>query len=154
MTFGDEGTAGQWPYEDLDVDYSDSYLVNEWNASRAGGQLVTSSDATSISAYGKRSQTISELPLTADADVSTISAAMLAKYKDPMQRALTLDLSMADLNVLDLVFTLDLCDRIRIIRTLPPGGNWFDETLYVQKIEVSGTNGQEPWTVRLGVSPL
>lgn len=157
MTFGDEGTVGQWPYEDLDVDYSDTYIVNEWNASRLGGQLTTSTDATSIAAYGKRSQTLSDLPLTQDADVSTITAALLAKYKDPMQRVLSITLNSQiadDHAVLNGVFRLDLCDRIRIIRTLPPGGSWFDETLYIQKIEVSASNDQAAWSVRLGVSPL
>src|SRR6266540_4064717 len=50
-TFGDG--AGELPYVDISVDYSDSFLVNEWNVTRQGssrdiGLTQTRSDATSI----------------------------------------------------------------------------------------------------------
>jgi len=153
MTFGDEFNVNQWPYADLRTDYSDSFIVNEVNASALGASLVTSSDATSIATYKKRSQSLGELPLAGGSDVPNITAALVAKYKDPMFRALSIDLDTADVHIADEVFLRDLGDRVRVIKTLP-GGGWFDEELFIQKIEVNGSNDGTTWKVRLGVSPV
>jgi hypothetical protein len=152
-TFGDEGTAGQLPYLDVDVDYSEAFLVNEWNVTRDGGLLQTASDATSIARYFKRSQSLSGAPMVSDADAATVAAAMLAKYKDPMQRVTSISLNTLDLEVVNNVFRRELGDRVRVIRTLP-GGGWFDQTLFIQKISVSGQNDGGPWQIALGVSPV
>ncbi len=153
MTFGDEGHTDEWPYVNLDTDYSDSYITNYWTVTREAGLTQTEQDAISIAKYGKRAQALT-IPVTTDIAAGAIAVLMLAKYKNPLMRVLTIELDCADVNVLNEVFQRDLCDRIRVIRTLPPGGAWFDQTLYIQKIEVEGSNSQESWKVRLGVSPV
>ena len=45
-------------------------------------------------------------------------------------------------------------DRITVKRTAPGGGARISSDLYIQKIEVSGSNDGGPLTVRWGVSPL
>jgi hypothetical protein len=150
-TFDDDGT--DLPYLDLVTDYSLTFLVNEWNASRTGGGLITSSDAASVAAYGHSPQTLSDLPLTDTADVSTITAAMLAKYKAPFQRVLSIKPMMGDNNTLDSVMQLDLGYRVRVLRTPPGGGTRFDQLVWVQKIDITGAPAVPP-DVTLGVSPL
>jgi hypothetical protein len=149
IAFKDD-TTGVY-YEDLVVDFSDSFLVNEWNASVAGGTLVTSSDAASISKYGKRSQTLSDLPLAGAVGPSTITAALLTKYKDPLMRAQQIEVNCSDFDGADQVFGLELCDRVTVQRTIPGGGT-LSLTAFIQKIDVTGSNDQTPWHVTLGLS--
>jgi len=156
-TFGDG--AGEMAYADVTIDYSDSFLYNYWNLTREGTQTSPgveqiSSDATSISRYFKRAQIITGIPVTADADAANIASAMLAKYKDPMQRITRISFTTDDPNVAEAVFRRDLMDCIRVLRTVPGGGSRIDQTLYIQKIEITGANDELPWTVSWGVSPL
>lgn len=150
MSFGDEGIAGEWPYETLAFDYSDSFLANEWNGSRTGGTLQTVEDAPSIADYKKRSRALGDLPLVQDSDVADILAGLLGKSIIVALKATALTLNMADLNVLEGVFRLELCDKIHVSKRRV--GGTIGQTAYIQKIEVTGSNDQKPWTVRLGVA--
>jgi hypothetical protein len=156
VTFGDEGTAGQTPYLNFTDDYSDSFIANTWNVIKSGRGRVTqtASDATSISRYNEQTQTISDLPVTTNATALTIAQAYLAKYKEPMVRGMSLAADTTDPDVTEAVFRLELADRVRVIRTKPRGLGWFDQVLFVQKIEVSGSNDGRPWTFRIAVSPV
>lgn len=153
-TFDDDGT--DLPYVDLELDFSDSFLRNHWTITRAGRAAVTqeASDATSISRYGKRPAGAADVPLTDDTDVVAIAAAMLAKYKEPLTRITSLTLTTADPAVAEAAFRRDIGDRIRVFRTPPGGGTRIDQTLFIQKIEVSGANDGQPWTIRWAVSPV
>jgi hypothetical protein len=150
-TFSDDGTVGQIPYLSLATDYSDSFIVNQWSANATGAAVVTVSDATSISTYGPRPQTLSELPITLAPD--TILAALLAKYKDPMYRVTQIKPKMADTASIAPTLQLELGDKIRVLRTVPGGGARLDQTAWIQKIQVNGSPGL-PLDVTLGVSPL
>lgn len=155
-TFGDAGGA-ELPYADVaEVPLSDAFITNEWNVTRDGSQVdtQTASDATSIGRYFKRSQSLSGLALTSDADAATVAAAMLAKYKDPMERIAGLSLTTAVPEVSEAIFRRELMDRIRVLRTPPGGGARKDQTSYIQKIEISGADDGAPWQIRWGISPL
>lgn len=151
-TFDDDGT--DLPYADLDMDYSESFLANEWNVTRAGGLTQTASDTTSISRYYKRPQALTDLPVTTDGYASTIATAMLAKYKEPLTRITSLTLTTQVPDVAEAIFRRDIGDRIRVLRTPPGGGARIDQTLFIQKIEIGATNDGAPWQVRWGVSPV
>lgn len=151
-TFDDDGT--DLPYQEISLDYSDTFIANEWNITKTGGTTVTTSDATSISRYGKRTQALTDLPVTTDADVTSASTALLAKYKDPMTRVTGLGLlASGTATLINTIFTLDIGDRIRVFRSPLGGGTRIDQTLFVQKIAIDG-DPSGPWRVRLGVSPL
>jgi hypothetical protein len=157
MMFSDNVGDDAYDYlkdDGLTTDYSDSFLINEWNASRTGGDLVTSRDATSIAAYGTYSQTLSDLPLTDTADVSTITAALLAKYKDPFERVLEIKPQMQDPDTMDVTMQRELGDKIRIKRNPPGGGATFDQSVWIQKISVSWSATVPFMAVTFGVSPL
>lgn len=152
VTFGDEGTGV--PYTDLEVDYSDSFITNIWSVTGFLNEPQSASDATSISRYDEIEQSITGLPLN-NTDALTIAQGFLAKYKDPLLRGLSLRVTTDDINVTDEVLSLlDIGSKIRVIRTIPDALGTFDQNMWVQKIEVAGSDDQGPWTIRLGVSPL
>lgn len=87
VTVGD--AAGELNYLSVETDYSVGEVINEWNVTRTAYSInvpvtQTASDATSISKNFKRSQSLSDVPVTTDADASTIATALLAKTKDPL----------------------------------------------------------------------
>jgi Concanavalin A-like lectin/glucanases superfamily len=161
VTLGDAGGA-EIPYEDLNVDYSDAFLFNEVNVTRDTGGVIASGeggtqtvrDTTSISAYKKRPQSLSSIPVTTDAVALTIGTAMLAKYKDPMQRITSISFTTLDRNVTEALFRRELMDKITVKRTPPGGGSRISQDLFIQKITVDGDNSGAPWRVTWGVSPV
>lgn len=150
-TFDDDGT--DFPYQDISLDYSDSFIANEWLVTRTGGNTTTASDATSIAKYFKRTQSLTDLPIVFESDQADIAAAMLAKYKDPMTRITSLTLQSAHVATLDNIFRRDIGDRIRVFRTPPGGGSRIDQQLFVQHISIDATPNK-PWRVVWGLSPL
>jgi hypothetical protein len=151
-TFDDDGT--DLGYRDLTYDYSETFLFNTINVTRTGGTATsTSADATSVSRYHTRMMSLTDLPIRDDADQATIATALLAKYKDPMTRITSIGVFLYDSVTISQVLSLELADRIRILRTHPAGGARIDQTAFVQKIQLSSRPGQ-PITVTLGVSPL
>lgn len=155
ITFSDDGRF--LPYMDIGVDYSEAFLANEWNVTFTGGTTVTSSDATSLSRYLKRSQSLTDLAvykLPAATDDQVIADAMVAKYREPMLRITSLAPKTSNSDVLEQVFRRDLGDRIRVIRTPDGGGAPIDQQLFIQKIEITGS-GQSPiLSMVFGVSPV
>jgi len=150
-TFDDDGT--DLSYHDLSLDYSESFLTNEWNVTRTGGTLQTASDSTSIAKYLKRSQSLTDVPVIQDSDASAIASAMLAKYKDPLTRVTSITLSTAIPAVAEAAFRRDIGDRIEVFRTPPGGGSRIDQVLFIQKIQISG-DPYGPWRIVWGVSPV
>jgi Concanavalin A-like lectin/glucanases superfamily len=158
-TFDDDGT--DLPYQDLDVDFSEAFLFNEWHGSSVlpptwtsgGGELQTASDATSIASFGKRAQSLTSIPVLSATNVDAILDAWLAKTKDPFTRILSITLSTALQDVAEAAVQRDLGDRIRVFRTPPGGGTRIDQTLFIQSIRVTAQPGQ-PWQIVWGVSPL
>jgi len=150
-TFDDDGT--DLPYMDLSVDYSETFLVNEWNVTRTDGLKQTASDATSIARYFKRSRSITDLPIILDADAADIATALLAKYKDPLTRITSIAFTTAIPDVTEAVLARELGDRIRVFRTPPGGGARIDQTLFIQHIHIEGASDGQPWRIEWGVSP-
>jgi hypothetical protein len=155
-TFDDDGT--DLPYHDLDVDFSEAFLFNEWHVTArdtllASPTIQTASDATSINKYFKRTQSLTDIPINTDAQALTVAQAMLAKYKEPFTRIQAITLMTADPDVAEAVFRRDIGDRIRVFRTPPGGGTRIDQTSFIQSIQIDGAPGA-PWVIRWGVSPV
>jgi Concanavalin A-like lectin/glucanases superfamily len=171
-TFGDGGGT-EFEFTDVQLDYSDAFIANEWNVTRdAGTTTSTTRDDASVSQYLKRPQSITGLELINDSDVTAISAAMLAKYKNPFTRVIAITPNTMNVNVIDAVFQLELGDRIRILKSLNsipalypsattypssstyPGPLRFDQELFIQSISIDATPQAICPTVKLGVSPV
>lgn len=156
-TFGDG--AGELAYTDISTDYSESELINEWNVTRSvsgptTATTQTASDATSISRYFKRSQSLSDVPTINDTNTAAIATALLAKYKDPLYRITSISFNTIDPNVTEAVLQRELMDKVRILRTPPGGGSRIQQDVFIQRIEIAGSNDGGPWTIRWAVSPL
>lgn len=149
--FDDDGT--DLLYHGSTMDYSDAFLFNYWTVTRAGGLTQTAFDQSSINRYKKRSQGVTDLDLIDDATAATVASALLAKYKDPMQRITSLVTSTSTPGVTEAVFRRDLGDCIQVFGTPPGGGARINQTLFIQRISVSG-DPTSPWSITLAVSPL
>jgi len=156
-TFGDGG-GSERPYLEYESDYSPTFLINDWNVTRTTWGPLTpitqsATDATSVSRYGKRSISITDVPVSADTSAANIATALLAKYKDPMQRVTSFSPKMADGDAALAVYNLELMDKITVKRRPPGGGSVISQDLFVQSITHAGTPGVPP-SCTLGVSPL
>ena len=179
MTAGDAG-GSEIPYEDLDIDFSPTELVNEWNVTRrqagpATAITQTASDASSISRYFKRSRSLSDVPFVGSDSISlTIASSLLAKYKEPLQRVKRIDFVSVNENVTEAFLARELMDKVTVIRT-PPGpatsGSSYGASTYgasfygatvsrisqdvwIQGIDLSGSSDGRPWQMSWNVSPV
>lgn len=156
-TFGDG--AGELAYTDITLDYSDSYLTNIVNVTREGssespGQVQTASDTASRLRYRDRPTSLDGIPAKDDGTCALIASDMLAKYKQPLQRITSITFSPLDPDVALAVFRREIGDKIRVLRTPPGGGARIQQDVWIQKIEVAGSNDGTPLSVRWAVSPL
>lgn len=157
-TFGDG--AGELPYLDYKSDYSSSFTINEWSATRtARGPNTpvtqTRSDAASQSANFRRAQAISDVPVTSDADADTIATGLLLKTKNSFKRVTEITPKTSDPDTSLTVYRRELMDRITVKRRPPGpiGAGPVTQDLYIDRIDMSGTPGVPP-SVAFGVSPL
>lgn len=152
-TFGNSGS--DIPFIALqDPDYSDSFIVNEFVVTGAGDGFVAQDepDATSIATYFRRRQSLSPA-VVSDTDAEAIAVALLAKFKDPVNRIGDIEPQMVDDADIAKVLGIELLDRVRWRFSPPGGGAQLDQSLFVQRISLSGTPAAPPRVV-LGVSPL
>lgn len=175
-TFGDAGGI-ELDFMDIQIDYSDSFIANEWNVTREGGTTQSSEDSTSISSYLRRSQSLTGLNLRDDNDAHAVATAMLSKYKEPLTRVLSIKPKMNNLTVFDAAFGLELGDRIRVLltplgtspdapslypssTTYPSSSTYpisigrFDQTLFIQSIQIDASPQDVYPNMILGVSPV
>ena len=151
--FDDDGTNLPYLKDGLATDYSESFLANVWHVTRDGGVTQTNSDATSIGKYRERAQSLTGVSVTTDGAANSISAQLLAKYKDPLHRVTALKPSMTDLDTAVEVLGLDIGIPVNVSRRPVGGGSPISQISWIQKISESGKPG-EPLDVTLSVSPV
>jgi len=83
-TFGDD--SGEKPYHGLRPRYGASQIYNDVRIKREGGNQQSAVDATSQTAYGKRSFSESGLFMTTDGEAADQANFILKTYKDPFFR--------------------------------------------------------------------
>lgn len=83
-TFGVSG--GDLPYSDATPRQSERYIANDVRVTRTGGSLQRVVDNDSIEAYYPRVRTLTDLPLTTDAEALQRAAFLLAEDKEPRTR--------------------------------------------------------------------
>lgn len=148
----DEHPAGgsERGYLDIETDYSDSFLVNQWTITRPGGTDQTATDDASVNRYGPpaRSQSKS-IPFQSDIQALAAANNLVARYATPITRVTALVPDMSDGDTAAAVFDLDLFEQLDVHRT-PPGGTETTQTVRIQKIELSGEAGSAPEGVVIG----
>lgn len=154
VTFADDDTVDALKYTDLQVDYSDSYLANDWSVTRTGGTIMQATDSASVDRYLSRPQSLTDLALTDDSDAQDVADEMLAKYKAPFLRVTSISPRTSDLEAFLPIMTRDVGDRIRVIRNPPGGGDPIDTEVFLQGIGITQSVSDPFPNVTWGVSPV
>ena len=155
-TFGDT-VGSEIPFEaDPTMGLDDADIWNEATMARTGGVLQTASDATSITAYGRRTQNLSGLLHITDADAFYHSQFVVGRFKQPVFRMQTIKINLLDFlgstSQVASVLALELLYRVMVNRHGPPGGGTaFQQVALVESIEETVT--PEEWSITLALSP-
>lgn len=119
--FGENAAGGEWPYEDLKLDYDPTHLANDVAVTNnSTGQLFYASDSTSQAAYFDR--TMTRTVNVTDPQEAQDAASFLAwRYSQPLTRVSSITLNPSGLGGLwPVALSLDIGDCIQINRR-PPG---------------------------------
>ena len=155
VTLTDNPGAGEYFYEDLEIDHDD-VIANIIEASRqGGGRVITVKDQDSIDAYGPQTLPHLGLFLSTWNEVRDNANYLLLRNKDPQIEAVRV--ALAPRHQPDLwpdALGLDLGHRVTVERTDPPGGG----DSFVQESTIQGVThtiepGNGEWSVEWDLSP-
>ncbi len=118
-TFADDGAGVGLPYRDVVTDGGAQFIFNRIVASRKGGAEVVVSDATSITKFYERTDTVTGLENESQAEVVDLANWRLATHKNPAQRVTVLEIRARrdPTNLFPQVLGLDIGDRVTVQRT-------------------------------------
>jgi hypothetical protein len=116
-TFGENVSAGEYPYEEIELDFDPTHLANLVQVTQTStNQVFTAADSTSQTNY---------FPRTMQRDVNTSSALecqdaagyLVSRYKQPLPRISTLKLHpAANTSLWPVCLGMELGTRVRIMR--------------------------------------
>lgn len=136
-------------------DYDDTQLWNQATVTRRDGIPQTSTNGSSVTAYGKRDLHLSETLHVADGEALAMAQWLTGEHSDIRLRVSELTLyPMKDpTNLWPVALGLDFWDMVNIKRT-PPGGSALDVNCFVDGVshEISKV-GAKRWNTTIGLSP-
>ncbi|MFI1165659.1 hypothetical protein ACH4UM_19090 [Streptomyces sp. NPDC020801] len=151
-TFGENTAAGEWPYEDCQLDFDSTHLSNQITVTQEGtSQNFYATDSTSIAAYFVRtmSRTINSSDTNECQDAANY---LLSRYKQPSQRVSSIKLHpSANPALWPVCLSLELGTRVRVMRR-PPGAPTIQVDCFVENIAWDFGDDGEAW-VTLQCSP-
>jgi hypothetical protein len=120
-TFGESVTAGEWPYEDVTLDYDSTHLSNQVTVTQeSSGQNFYATDATSITNFFPRTMTRT-INASSTAECQDAANYLLSRYKNPAQRVSSIKLHPSAYPAMwPICLALELGTRVRVMRR-PPG---------------------------------
>lgn len=126
------------PISAVALDYGTENLYNSVTLSRANGGTVTTSDATSQSAYGASEYTKSGLLFDDDAELGELASYLLSRYKNPALRVQSVTVLMEGLGTADqaTVAALEVADPVQVTFT-PSVGSAITQYASVDRIDHS-----------------
>ena len=150
--FGENVAAGEFPYEDCQLDYDPTHLANQVTVTQSGsGQTFAAQDATSMAAYFPRTLTRS-INSSSASECQDAAAYLLSRYKQPSTRVSSLKLHPSAYPALwPVVLGLELGTRVRVMRR-PPNLNVIQIECFVESIKFDWDDNGEA-TVTLQCSP-
>ena len=132
-TFG----TGNLPYVDIALDYSSDLIKNNVTVTRTGGVAQTSTDATSVTAYGKKSYDLSEMALSTDVQALATAGYIVSVYKEPAVRVSSITIaSQYHADTMTQALSRQIRDRVTV-QFAPPGGGTISQELFIEGIEHS-----------------
>lgn len=132
-TFG----TGNLPYIDIALDYSSDLIKNNVTVTRTGGVAQTSTNATSVTAYGKKSYDLSAMALSTDVQALSTADYIVSVYKEPAVRVSSITIaSQYHADTMTQALSRQIRDRVTV-QFAPPGGGTISQELLIEGIEHS-----------------
>lgn len=145
FTFGENTSAGEWPYEDCQPDYDSTHLANQVTVQQEPtGQNFYAADDASVAAYFPRpmSRTINS---QSAGECNDAASYLLSRYRRPAQRINSLKLHpSAQPGLWAVCLALELGTRIRVMRR-PPGVPPITIDCFVENIQWDLDETNEAW---------
>lgn len=142
-TFGENTSAGEWPYEDCQLDYDPTHLGNIVQVTQSStNQVFTGQDTTSQLEYFPRTMTRT---VNASSPLECQDAAnyLLSRYKQPATRISSVVLHpSANPAMWPVAFSLALGMRIRVNRR-PPSAPEITVDCFVENLQWTNDDGGE-----------
>lgn len=137
-TFSDDGS--DLGYEYVETKYGDSQVWNSIITTRAGNDAqVTSEDASSVAAYGRRRLRLNDLLVVDATDQATIADLYRDTWKDPQYRVEALEFhpQKDPSSLWPVALGTELSDKYNVEITPPGGGSpsQIDQDVFVEQIE-------------------
>ncbi|MEU5596700.1 hypothetical protein [Streptomyces sp. NPDC020298] len=143
--FGENAAAGEWPYEDCQLDYDSTHLSNQITVTQEGtGQSFYATDAASIAAYFPRTMSRS-INASDTGECQDAANYLLSRYRQPAQRVSSIKLHpSAQPGLWAVCLNLELGTRVRVMRR-PPGVPAIQVDCFVENIQWDVDDSGEAW---------
>lgn len=119
-TFGENAASGEWPYEDVSLDYDSTHLSNQVTVTQEStSQAFYAQDQTSMTAYFPRTmgRTVNSSSALECQDAANY---LLSRYKQPATRVSSIKLHpSANPSMWPVCLALELGTRVRVMRRAP-----------------------------------
>jgi len=116
-TFGENAAAGEWPYEECQLDFDSTHLSNQVAVTQEStGQTFYATDATSIANYFPRTLTRTINSSSAN-ECQDAASYLLSRYKQSAMRVSSITLhASANPGLWAVCLSLELGTRVRVMR--------------------------------------
>ncbi len=154
-TFGD-AAGPSLPYTDIKIACDDYQLYNDVSVTGLKGNTQSTSDATSVAAFGRRALVRSGLPVGASTNAKKIARWLVQRYKDPGIRVSRIELKpRSDTGIWDLYDNtsgVGIGAKVTVNRH-PPGGGTISAVCHVEGKETTVDVQNDDWTLAFDLSP-
>ncbi|NUR65146.1 MAG: hypothetical protein HOQ47_05245 [Streptomyces sp.] len=144
-TFGENAAGGEWPYEDVQLDFDSTHLSNQVTVTQeSSGQNFYATDATSIANYFPRTLTRT-INVTSTNEAQDAAGYLLSRYKQSAMRVSSLKLHpSANPALWQVCLSLELGMRVRVMRR-PPGLPVVQVDCFIENIQWDVDDSGEAW---------
>lgn len=149
VTFGDSPTAGEMPYEDLQLDYDPTHLANIVQITQhSTNQVFSSTDETSKEAYFPRTLTRDSNAALAT-ECQAAADYLISRYRQPAMRVQSLVVRPSSTPSLwPTALGLDLSQRIRVNHR-PPAAPMVSVDCFTESVNAAFDDGANAvWTLQ------
>lgn len=119
LRFSDQGV--DIPYSALDFALDDVEILNDVTVERQGGVAQTSTDATSITTFFRRSASRTGLLMESDDRALQQANMIVSNRKDPTLRLRLIEFDVVDQDRLEASLTVEFADSVEVVREHVPG---------------------------------
>lgn len=144
-TFGEDFDAGEWPYEDCQLDFDSTHLSNQVTVTQeATSQNFYATDDASVTAYFPRTMTRT-INASSTTECQDAANYLLSRYRQPAQRVSSIKLHpSANPALWAVCLSLELGTRVRVMRR-PPNVPAIEVDCFVENIQWDLDDQGEAW---------